>query len=40
MSRSPTSSGADELLQYLDDLFHEDATPRHPAVVEMPPPAP
>ncbi|KGE09422.1 hypothetical protein LA03_15935 [Burkholderia gladioli] len=31
---------ADELLQYLDDLFHEDATPRHPAVVEMPPPAP
>ncbi|WP_186062202.1 DUF7661 family protein [Burkholderia gladioli] len=31
---------ADELLQYLDDLFHEDATPRQPAVVEMPPPAP
>ena len=25
-----------ELAQYLDDLFHEAARPRHPAVVRLP----
>lgn len=26
----------DELVQYLDDLFHEAATPRHPSVRRIP----
>jgi hypothetical protein len=31
----PDFIGADELMQYLDDLFHEDASPQRPAVVKL-----
>jgi hypothetical protein len=31
----PESVAAGELAQYFDDLFHETATPRHPAVVRL-----
>jgi hypothetical protein len=32
----PDSVEEHELVQYLDDLFHEAARPRHPAVVRLP----
>jgi hypothetical protein len=31
----PDDVAADELGEYLDDLFHEDATPRNNAVVRL-----
>jgi hypothetical protein len=31
----PEPVAAGELAQYFDDLFHETATPRHPAVVRL-----
>ncbi|WP_423227118.1 DUF7661 family protein [Paraburkholderia hospita] len=32
----PGSIDGDELAQYLDDLFHEDASPVRPSVVPFP----
>jgi hypothetical protein len=32
----PGSIDGDELAQYLDDLFHEDASPTRPSVVPLP----
>ena len=32
----PASVTEDELVQYFDDLYHEAATPRRPAVVRLP----
>jgi hypothetical protein len=32
----PHDIAADALAEYLDDLFHEDATPRHNAVTRVP----
>jgi len=31
----PASLAADELVQYFDDVYHEAATARHPAVVRI-----
>lgn len=31
----PSFVAANELEQYLDDLFHEDATPSRPCVVQL-----
>jgi hypothetical protein len=31
----PASLAEDELVQYFDDLYHEAATPRRPAVVRL-----
>ena len=31
----PASLTEDELVQYFDDLYHEAATPRRPAVVRL-----
>jgi hypothetical protein len=31
----PESLAVDELAQYFDDLYHEAATPRRPAVVRL-----
>nr|WP_322045347.1 hypothetical protein [Paraburkholderia sp. J67] len=31
----PAFIKADELAQYLDDLFHEDASPQRPSVVAL-----
>lgn len=31
----PESLSEDELVQYFDDLYHEAATPRRPAVVRL-----
>jgi hypothetical protein len=31
----PDSLDEDELAQYFDDLFHEEATPRRPAAVRL-----
>lgn len=32
----PNDLASDQLSQYLDDLFHEDATPRYNAVKRLP----
>jgi hypothetical protein len=31
----PDSVASDELAQYLDDIFHEDASPERPGVVSL-----
>lgn len=31
----PASVSEDELAQYFDDLYHENATPRHPVVLRL-----
>lgn len=32
----PTDIGSGDLAEYLDDLFHEDATPRNNVVKQLP----